>query len=1613
MDNSEKIALEELSNQLPYYPASESCQPLDSVVPKTLAIEQKNFALQLKEIYEKDGGVAKFVMDRLQYKDIDSFCRAFSKEQIDAIATAIYNFENRGFGLIVADQTGLGKGRVIAGLIRYSIVHLKTKPTFFTIDKALFSDIYRDLIDIELEANIPTYVFGKYEKVDVDSMTDEEIEEIIREDIDDSNVKISYDFDQDEYNSLEDAIDDDPEILKDVIDQYREYIRENGVQTPAQQLSQKEIGKKIEEASKQGLRRVIPFASQPFTISTGEGILYKRKANEIQDAIRKNKIPMECDLLLMTYSQLRTGMKDGVKTDKLKMIETFVNDGVIILDESHKGAGNASMTGQVLKTLLRNASHVAYVSATYSKREDNMPFYTIATAMKEAMLTDYQLIEAFNNGDVALKEAVSAELVKIGQLVRRERKFEGETFYQEESESSNLGIEQIHKLNQTSLIWNAIIKFQQGYFKKLTSISKDFQLAYMGSFEASSIKKTRSIKAQTFNLFNYFLLAIKVKQSADKIVEELENGRKVVVSLANTLESAFGNLKKDYFNNEGYQVGDVMPNDFNQVLLYLLAESLKFNFDGYEVSDTGKKIRKKQLISLLQIPKNAKGMRYEFAREVYNQISTEFIELADNIRNNQFNVPLSPIDEIIVRVSDKGFKIKEVTGRTKQLKFVKNNEGRYNFREGIIEKRTDKDKLTLVKEFNENKVDALIINQSSATGVSMHSLPTLVNKKAVPPVDKLPQKNQDGTYYVPTSLEPRNEVKARTMIIVQMELDVNTEVQKLGRVNRTGQIFPPNYYYIISCIPAEKRLQAIMKKKLSSLMSLTSGGQNQGDDLFTADDFFSKDAIEPYNDALKDAQEMATSKDVDLFAETAKNKSDIEKQTKAFYFIDFDVQKEFFDKFAENLRVRIDFLKKNNLYDGAVEFQDYRSKTNSIVPYLVCNDNAYTEFGRHVFAEWNTIKIEKEKYLDREVKGELDTKVSIDINLSLIDKKYKEYVEELKNQKTQSETDKKEYESRIKELTEKLKTLPNGEQLEKLNQEKSEKEGLLNDVKQKVKIKLDNDEFDEEKTLLENQQQQYSKELKSINDKIFEITNGEGVSFYLQTIRSINRDVNYFQERIQNLEDKLVQKEEDLEKRKLIAENAKKLISQIGYVFESKQYHEKVINTFDADGNAIIEGYEYNLEVTEKAVLVRVAVYDLIPSGVVAYYVFASKKNSYPISQTTPLSYNSKEIELGKKPIFEFENLNVKFDKDDYWIKYVKDVDTSRFEQVIFLSGNVLKAKAFQSLLSSSGKIVKYNTFDNKLRIGIQTKDTDFAKFNENVNYSLLMTLSEDNFNRILLPLIVSTINFEKVYLEMFFDKSTTLLFLYYTNELRDLINSELNKYSIDVDRSQFADETEYELAVEEAKNKNVQKVVDTIKNNVGGLNIMDKVQIGFASDGEPIIAIFNETLKNIGSINTITDAQLQDYDGLAHKVYNVKQVKYKGGRRKEEFETPKLIDEAEIQNYDGIITPNIFRDNELLIKKSNVWTQNFVYNPSFAIVMTTTSFVSLINYFEKVENLQMVCACNKLALDLAQPNYVFNMASSSMGEIDNLIGERVDNVGSRAITSIENILDELVKILA
>ncbi len=87
---------------------------------------------------------------------------------------AIYNIEARGQGMIIGDQTGIGKGRVAAAMIRYA-VNRGVQPVFAAEKANLFSDIYRDLSAIGSGHLKPFIVNGRESK----PISSEDGEEVI------------------------------------------------------------------------------------------------------------------------------------------------------------------------------------------------------------------------------------------------------------------------------------------------------------------------------------------------------------------------------------------------------------------------------------------------------------------------------------------------------------------------------------------------------------------------------------------------------------------------------------------------------------------------------------------------------------------------------------------------------------------------------------------------------------------------------------------------------------------------------------------------------------------------------------------------------------------------------------------------------------------------------------------------------------------------------------------------------------------------------------------------------------------------------------------------------------------------------------------------------------------------------------------------------------------------------------------------------------------------------------------------------------------------------------------------------------------------------------------
>ena len=149
-------------------------------------------------------------------------CNAFSAEQVDAIAMAIYNIEEKNQGCIIGDMTGIGKGRIAAGLIVYAVNQGKL-PIFFTEKTNLFSDIYRDLIAINADAGIPQVIVDKNKYTTrVIKASKKEIEDKIKSDISDG------DFELEGFNT--EQVLSDNTVMKKAVEQYRELYYEDKIE---------------------------------------------------------------------------------------------------------------------------------------------------------------------------------------------------------------------------------------------------------------------------------------------------------------------------------------------------------------------------------------------------------------------------------------------------------------------------------------------------------------------------------------------------------------------------------------------------------------------------------------------------------------------------------------------------------------------------------------------------------------------------------------------------------------------------------------------------------------------------------------------------------------------------------------------------------------------------------------------------------------------------------------------------------------------------------------------------------------------------------------------------------------------------------------------------------------------------------------------------------------------------------------------------------------------------------------------------------------------------------------------------------------------------------------
>lgn len=132
------------SGRLAYDPLTR-LKPAESATPAPLWLSQRKLFSAIKS---KGDDWDAFVSAGLGIEQAE-LPQIMSAEQIDACGLALRAFEKRD-GFIVADETGLGKGRILAAMAR-AFLQSGRKVLFVTERKTLFTDFWRDLTAVKAD----------------------------------------------------------------------------------------------------------------------------------------------------------------------------------------------------------------------------------------------------------------------------------------------------------------------------------------------------------------------------------------------------------------------------------------------------------------------------------------------------------------------------------------------------------------------------------------------------------------------------------------------------------------------------------------------------------------------------------------------------------------------------------------------------------------------------------------------------------------------------------------------------------------------------------------------------------------------------------------------------------------------------------------------------------------------------------------------------------------------------------------------------------------------------------------------------------------------------------------------------------------------------------------------------------------------------------------------------------------------------------------------------------------------------------------------------------------------------------------------------------------------
>ena len=482
------------------------------------------------------------------------------------------------------------------------------------------------------------------------------------------------------------------------------------------------------------------------------------------------------NLILGTYSQFSANLERsasdaeaperGVRNAKSKWLVTAVDERCdIVADECHNAASHTSNVSKNLSQALARSPTPVFSSASFAHKGSHMPFY--APLLPDGM-TSEELSHMLDKGGESFQEVLSGMLVSDGVMIRRE------------FDLSDLVIETIvdsARIERNRDVMDAIAPVLSA-FSSLDELAAA-RVATMNAAareqaqgereprprgrrrrgEAPQEERRGSVTRAGHGSFLYsitrlVLSSLKVDMTVDLALASLRNDEKPVIFVENTVESLLSEVGIDA-DAEDTGLGPDIRTLFRRVLRQSVSAR-----DRTGAVETRRDLREGS----------------DALASAHDRVAAMIEDLPP--------IPLSAIDEIKRRIGEAGFTCGEITGRSLEVL------------DGKVVRRAVPNPTEVKNDFNSGHLDAVVINNSGATGVDLHA----------------------GVRFA--------DQRRRHMIEHQIPSDVVKATQGRGRTNRYDQVVAPRYTTPLAGLPAEVRLAALDNARMRRLSATTTSNRH-------------------------------------------------------------------------------------------------------------------------------------------------------------------------------------------------------------------------------------------------------------------------------------------------------------------------------------------------------------------------------------------------------------------------------------------------------------------------------------------------------------------------------------------------------------------------------------------------------------------------------------------------------------------------------------------------------------------------------------------------------------------------------------------------------------------